>query len=32
LIHHALGKAHADLKNHKTAFDHWTKANHAFKK
>jgi len=31
LIHHALGKAHADLKNHKTAFDHWTKANHTFK-
>jgi len=32
LIHHALGKAHADLKNYKTAFDHWIKANHAFKK
>jgi tetratricopeptide (TPR) repeat protein len=30
LINHGLGKAEADLKNYKKAFDHWTKANHAF--
>jgi tetratricopeptide (TPR) repeat protein len=32
LINYALGKGYADLKNYKTAFDHWTKANQFFKK